>query len=286
MKATTSQKIKIGIFTLTGFVVFLAGIFTIGNKKDIFSNTFPIYGTFKNIGGLQIGNNVRFAGINVGTVANINIENDSTIRVSMRLKWKVHRFLKSDAMASIGTDGLMGDKLVNISPGAGSDKLLEKGGQIRTTDPVEYDKIVNKISQVADNAEVITSSLAGITSQINSGKGSIGRLIYSDSLEAGLEGTVKSAHETIKSAHETIKTAKKGVEGFNENMDAMKHNFLLRGYYKKQAKKHNREGTADSTGNNVNPTRKELRKEAREERKQQKLDEKEQKIEPSAPNAK
>src|SRR5471030_1943741 len=98
MKTTGSQKAKIGIFTVVGLVVLVIGIFVIGNKKNMFGDTFSIYGTFKNVGGLQIGNNVRFAGINVGTVEAIRIINDTTIRVDMRLQSRVKPFLKNDAV--------------------------------------------------------------------------------------------------------------------------------------------------------------------------------------------
>lgn len=230
MKATIAQKTKIGLFALLGIVIFMTGVFLIGSKRNMFGNTFDIYGTFKNVGGLQIGNNVRFAGINIGTVEGINIMNDTTVKVTMRLKQNVLQYLKTDAIASIGSDGLMGDKLINISPGTTSGRKLREGGEINTMAPVEFDKIIARISNVADNAEAITASLADIAGQISSGKGSIGRLIYSDSLEKSLEGTVKSAHETVNKA-------KEGVEGFKENMNALKGNFLLKGYYKKKARR-------------------------------------------------
>ena len=258
MKTTSSQKIKIGIFTVAGIAVLVVGIFIIGNKKNMFGDTFTIYAMFKNVGGLQIGNNIRFAGINVGTVEDIAIENDTTVRVTMRLQSKVHRFLKSDARASIGSDGLMGDKLVTIAPGITGDKLIAENGAIAATSPVDFDKVIGKLTKVADNAEVITASLASISSEISGGKGSLGRLIYSDSLEKGLQGTVTAAHETMKSV-------KAGTEGFSENMQALKHNFLLKGYFKKKAKeKATKEAAAagDTTG-----TEHESRKERKAERK-------------------
>jgi phospholipid/cholesterol/gamma-HCH transport system substrate-binding protein len=236
MKATASQKIRIGIFTILGFVILLAGLFAIGSKQNIFGRTFIVHGVFRNINGLQIGNNVRFAGINAGTVSGITIVNDSSVEITMTIKEKVHPYFKTDATASIGSDGLMGDKLVNISPGPVGNKVLADGGRINTVPPVEFDKIIDRFAHVADNAETITSSLADIATQVKSGKGSIGRLIYSDTLERGLERTVRSAHATINAAHETVITAKKGVEGFQENMEAAKHNFLLRGFFKKKAK--------------------------------------------------
>ena len=94
MKTTGSQKAKIGIFTIAGFAILVAGIFIIGSKKNMFSDTFSIYGTFKNVGGLQIGNNIRFAGINVGTVDAIEIMNDTTIQCRYAYQIKSAAFLK------------------------------------------------------------------------------------------------------------------------------------------------------------------------------------------------
>lgn len=230
MKTTPSEKIKIGIFTIVGLLLLVAAVFFIGRQKNMFGSTFNIYGTFRNVGGLQTGNNVRFAGINVGTIVNIAILNDTTVRVDMRLKSNVQKFIRTNAIASIGSDGLMGDKLITISPGTADAPHVKDGGRVQTVPPTDYDKIIDKLSSVADNADAITSDLADITSQISAGHGTIGRLLYSDSLERTLERTAQSAHQTVK-------TIKKGAEGFSQNMQALKHNFLLRGYFKKKARK-------------------------------------------------
>lgn len=245
MKTTPGQKVKIGIFTLVGFAILLGGIFVIGSKQNLFQDTFEIYGRFKNAGGLQIGNNIRFAGINVGTVEDIVIVNDTTVQVEMRLKAKVQPFLKTDAMASIGSDGLMGDKLVIISPGSNGTKLLTDGGQIATVSPVDFDKVIAKFTRIADHAEIITASLASISTQISSGQGSLGKLIYTSDLQNGLVKTVNSARTTMETANDAIKSVKKGTEGFSENMEAVKHNVLVRGYFKKKEKEARRK-KADS----------------------------------------
>src|ERR1700722_2447435 len=117
MKTTSGQKIKIGLFTFLGLLVLVLAIFFIGNRKNLFSSTFYVYGMFKNVSGLQVGNNVRFAGINVGVVQDINIVTDSTVRVGLTLNNNVKKFIKTDSKLSIGSDGLMGDKLVVIAPG-------------------------------------------------------------------------------------------------------------------------------------------------------------------------
>src|SRR4051794_1226118 len=117
MKTTPAQKIKIGLFTVAGILVFIFAIFFIGNQKSLFNSTIRVHGTFKNVNGLQVGNNVRFAGINVGVVEDIEIVTDSLVRVDLTINDDVKKFIKKDAKVSIGSDGLMGDKLVLIAPG-------------------------------------------------------------------------------------------------------------------------------------------------------------------------
>lgn len=231
MKATASQKIKIGIFTFLGLVVLILGIFFIGNQKNLFSSTFGVYGTFKNVSGLQVGNNVRFAGINVGVVEDISIVNDSTVRVDLTLNDDVKKFIKTDSKLSIGSDGLMGDKLVVIAPGGiKSTTPVREGGQLASVDPVDVDRIIKKLTKVADNAADLTDGLASIVNKVNNGKGSIGRLLNNDKLSRDLEGTVKQAKTTIANVHQTSST-------LNEDLKAAQHNFLLKGFFNKKKKK-------------------------------------------------
>ncbi|WP_343672196.1 MlaD family protein [Chitinophaga sp.] len=229
MHDKTSQKVKVGIFTSVTILLLLIGIFLIGRNKNMFRRTITLYSTFKNVGGLQVGNNIRFVGINVGTVNNIDILSDSTARVTLVVQKKVQPFIKKGAVASISSEGLMGDKLVAISSGNASNEPVKDGESIHAVDPMQFDKVLDRLSGVAYNAEEITGQLAAIARQVNQGKGSIGRLLYSDSMANDLEGTVNEARKTMKAVH-------KGSEGFSENMEALKHNFLLRGYFRKKEK--------------------------------------------------
>lgn len=230
MKTTTEQKIKIGVFTFIGLLVLVLAVFFIGNQKNLFSSTFNIYGTFKNVSGLQVGNNVRFAGINVGVVHAINIVTDSSVRVDLTLDDKVKKFIKKDATLSIGSDGLMGDKLVVIHAGGiTSTQTIENGGQLASIAPVDIDKIIIKVTRVIDNAETLTGGLSQIIAKVNNGKGSIGRLLNSDKLSKDLEGTVKQAKTTMANVHTTTTT-------LNTDLKAAQSNFLLKGFFKKKKK--------------------------------------------------
>jgi phospholipid/cholesterol/gamma-HCH transport system substrate-binding protein len=230
MKTTSSQKIKIGLFTFAGLVILVLAVFFIGSQKSLFNSTFTVYGTFKNVSGLQVGNNVRFAGINVGVVQSINIVTDSSVRVDLTLNDKVKKFVKTDSKLSIGSDGLMGDKLVVLAPGGiTSNQEVQDGGRLASVNPVDVDKIITKLTRVADNAESMTGSLSEIVGKINSGKGSIGRLLNSDNLSRSLESTVQQARTTMKNVHATTGT-------LNEDLKAAQSNFLLKGFFNKKKK--------------------------------------------------
>jgi phospholipid/cholesterol/gamma-HCH transport system substrate-binding protein len=290
MKTTMSQKTRIGLFTIIGALILVAGIFIIGKKKNLFGDTFHIYGTFNNVGGLQVGNNIRFAGINVGTVEDISIVSDTMIRVDMVLQSKIKPFLKSTSFASIGSDGLMGDKLITITPGAANTSVLANGSRIITINPLDFDKSIAKLTKVAANAEIISGELAAMSIQIREGKGSMGRLLYHDDLAKGLEGTVnnaqnitgslasiaseikqgkgslgrllyndtlaKSLEGTAAHASTTMATINDAAFGFSENMKALQGNFLFKGYFKRQAKA--KEKAAAIAAVNIDSTEMEL----------------------------
>jgi phospholipid/cholesterol/gamma-HCH transport system substrate-binding protein len=231
MKTTSGQKIKIGLFTFIGLLVLVLAVFFIGNQKNLFSSTFNVYGIFKNVSGLQIGNNVRFAGINVGVVQAINIVNDSSVRVDLTLNNNVRKFIKTDSKLSIGSDGLMGDKLIVIAPGGiTSTQNVHSGSQLVAVNPVDVDKIIAKLTNVANNAETLTAGLSSIVGKIDKGQGSIGRLLNNDQMAKDLEGTVKQAKSTMQNVHTTTAT-------LNTDLKAAQSNFLLKGFFNKKKKK-------------------------------------------------
>ena len=222
---TNTQKFKfrLGFFIAGGLAIFILAIFIIGKQKNLFDPVFNINTTFRNISGLQIGNKVRFSGINVGTIDNISIVNDSTVKVNMLIKKDVWQFIKTDCKVTIGSEGIIGDKLIIISQGLTDAPLAKDGQQLRSSEPVETDAIMKSLLVTAKNAEVITSQLAQIMVKINKGDGTLGRLIQDKTLASNLNKTMVNLKESSK--------------GLDENMKAVKHNFLLKGYFKRKAKK-------------------------------------------------
>jgi phospholipid/cholesterol/gamma-HCH transport system substrate-binding protein len=231
MKTTAAQKIKIGIFALIGIVVLVSAIYLLGQQKSLFSSTFNIYGQFRNVNGLVVGDNVRFAGINIGVVDDITIMNDSTVKVGLTINSSVKKFIKKDSKISIGSDGLMGDKLVVIAPGGlTSTEEVKDGDELAAVNPMDVDKIMNKLTKIADGAGSLIQNLSDIAAKVNSGKGSLGRLLNNDKMVRDLDATVKSAQTTIQTVHKTSST-------LNEDLTAAQHNFLLKGFFKSKKKK-------------------------------------------------
>jgi phospholipid/cholesterol/gamma-HCH transport system substrate-binding protein len=231
MKATSSQKFKIGLFTVIGILVLIFGIFFIGNQKSLFKSTFKVSGLFKNVNGLQIGNNVRFAGINIGVVNDIEIVNDTTVRVTLLINDKVKNFIKKDSKMNIGSDGLMGDKLIVVAPGgATTSSIVNDGDQIGSVNPVDVDKIVAKLTKIEDNAGSLIDNLSQIVGKINSGKGSIGRLINNDKMARDLDATVQSAKSTMDNVHKTTATV-------NQTLSKAQNSFLLKPLFGKKKTK-------------------------------------------------
>lgn len=233
----TPQKIKTGLFVLAGIIVFLGIVFFIGNQKNLFRSTIQLHINYKTVNGLQEGNFVRFAGINVGSVDVIDIINDTTVRVDISVQKRMKKFLKADSRASIATDGLMGDKLVQIAPGTEKAALIAENGELVAVNPIDMDKLMAKVEKVGmkvenivNNIDTLSGNLAGIFGKVNNGKGSLGKLINNDKMSNELE-------KTITSANTTVKTINKAAGGLSENMQAAKHNILFRGYFKKKEKK-------------------------------------------------
>jgi phospholipid/cholesterol/gamma-HCH transport system substrate-binding protein len=126
MNNEMSQNIRLGLFVLVGMVLLIVGLYFIGSNRNMFSKTFTLYATFKDVNGLREGNNVRYAGIDIGTIDAIDIVNDTTIRVTMLLKQDLQKVIRKNSLTNIGTDGLMGDKLMNIEPGTSVMRLWLK----------------------------------------------------------------------------------------------------------------------------------------------------------------
>lgn len=318
MNKETRQGIRLGIFVLAGTLFLIAALYLIGNKRNLFGNTFTVRAEFHDVNGLVPGNNVRFSGIDVGTVESVEAISGSKVTVTMIIEEKYKAFIRKNAVAAIGTDGLMGNKLVNIHSTEDSGPWIKDGDVLATLQPVETDEMIRTLDKTNDNLKEITDNMKMITQKINNsnslwslladtivadnvrqaivsirltgehtailsgdlsqissdiraGKGPVGALItdttmtgqirhsivtiklISDQLAVvtgdvgvltsqarsgeGAVGTLVMDTAFAGSLDRSVQNLEAGTAGFNENMEALKHSFLLKGYFRKQEKK-------------------------------------------------
>lgn len=254
---------KLGMFVIIGLVLFIATIYFVGRQQNIFGSTFHLKSNFKSVSGLEVGNNVRFSGINIGTVSDIELVTDSSVVVSISIKDEVQQFIKTDAIASIGSDGLMGDKVLTISPGTNSNKSVKDNDIIASRKPIDMEDVMSSVKKSVDNAGIITAQLAQFTYNMNNGKGTLSKLMTDQEFAASLKNTLANLESSSnefssfttkmnngkgalsklvsdekmgKMVDSTLTNVKTGTKGLNEVIEAAKHNFLLRGYFNKQKK--------------------------------------------------
>lgn len=316
MKQTDSQKIRLGLFVIIGTLLFVLGIYLIGQKQNIFKKTYMISAEFQNVNGLQQGNNVRYSGINIGTVRAIEMVNDSVVIVEMGIEERIVKHIRKNAVATIGSDGLVGNMIVNILPRDGNAELIEDGDTIVSFSKVGPDDLLSNLSVTIKNTELLTEDLLKITHAIHSGNGTLATILNDTIMSADLKHSIKTikgisteASHTIQDLNQlvtslktddssvlglllndtisatqlkktithletsgmemelaiqkvhtivddinsseggfnyilkdtalvnslksTLKNVNEGTDKFNQNMEALKHNFLTKGYFRK-----------------------------------------------------
>jgi len=324
MDKTLKKNILLGFFVLVGMILFIVGIFQVGSKNEMFQKTFPITAKFTNATGLKAGSNVRYNGVKVGIVKSVVLINDTLVQVDMLIERNKRAYILTNAIAAIASDGLMGDKIVNISAGKNGGEPVHDNDLIQSNNPLNTDQVLATLSQSNENIKVITenlkkitsditsnngpvqllykdssmarnlkrsftnldgitnkvlgvsSSLQNITSQIQSGKGPLGEVLNDTVMANELTytlGKLKQTSDTLNSASgklsETVQHANSGKgtlnmlltdttfsanvqqsmlhiksasKGLDEDMEALKHNFLTRGYFRRQARHSRRNG--------------------------------------------
>ena len=323
MEGTTNKNIKLGSLVLAALVLLISTLYIIGRNENIFGSHFELKTRFRNANGLVAGNNVRFAGLQAGTVQRIRVIDDTTIEAVLLIDAAMKPFIHRNAQASIGTEGLIGNKVVNITPADQRAPLVQEGDRLPAQQAVSTEEIIrtldragnnivgiteglrstvdrinnssafwkvlgdrrlavdiraslDNIRQASANANAMTIQLRQLAADINSGKGSVGRLLRDTAFAAQLDAAIAkigTAGEQLSRAGSRIgdlagnanavvsdsaltanlaasmENIRKGTAAFNEDMEALKQNFLFRGYFRKREKEAQKRAAQKVTGN-------------------------------------
>lgn len=321
MAKQTFNNIKLGLFILAGLLLLIIGLYLIGRDSNLFGRNYNLHVQFAHVQGLTPGNNVRYAGIQVGTVKRIKILNDTLIDVTMVIENRMQQFIRVNDFVSISTDGLMGNKMLQITPAKDGSAFAKDGDLLRSKTILNIDEMLLVLNKSNENIAVISDQLKAAVIRLNNsealwnllnnkllpeqllasaanirsatakanllandlhtiiadvkeGKGSMGQLLRdtaiayhlttaidkiktvgdeADSLANELNALTLSVQNDVNNGKGTIhallkdstlvqklsnslQNIEKGTEGFNQNMEALKSNFLFRGYFKKLEK--------------------------------------------------
>ena len=297
MEMKKSNKLVLAIFIIAGSVLFLVAIFVIGSKQNMFTSTMKLQAVFETVSGLLEGSNVRFNGISVGTVDKIEIISGNKIRVEMVIVSSVKKFIKRDSKAKVVTEGLIGNKIIDITPGEEGALSVNDGDMLESVRPIEAEDILRSLKETGENASLITKDVATIVSKVDQGEGTLGQLINNKTLYNNVDSTMRgfttsgalvnnvlrnitfsvdvitkevipmtqkirsitedisditykmnssesvvgtlltdtnfanNLKSLIRNANETTANLEQGSFSFSQNMEALKHNFLFKGYF-------------------------------------------------------
>jgi phospholipid/cholesterol/gamma-HCH transport system substrate-binding protein len=297
MEKKLSKKIVVALFIIAGSALFMIAIFVIGSKQNMFTSTMKIQTVFETVSGLLEGSTVRFNGINVGTVDKIEIISGNKVKVEMTIVSSTKRFIKRDSKVKIVTEGLIGNKIVDITQGNEYTQPVNDGDWLESIRPLETEDIFKSMKETGDNASLITKNIANIVSKVDSGQGTLGQLINNKSMYNGVDSTFRgfttstglvnnvlrnisssvdiittevipmtqkirgitqdiaeitnkmnssesvvgtlltdttfanNLKSLIRNANQTTANLEQGSFSFSQNMEALKHNFLFKGYF-------------------------------------------------------
>jgi phospholipid/cholesterol/gamma-HCH transport system substrate-binding protein len=231
-----SRVARLGAFIVVTLAVLAVGVFIIGSKEYLFSPTYVLKTQFDNVAGLSTGADVEVGGVHSGTVRSITLPRNALgkVTVVMQLDKSTQDIVKRDSVASIETEGLLGNEYVAVSFGSDGQAAVQNGEMIDSIPPLQMSALLKEASGILDssheaikNTTEATAHLNAVSAKIDSGQGTVGALVNDRDLYNNLQ-------QSTATLHTTMLQAQTGVTDFQENMEALKHNFLLSGFFKKR----------------------------------------------------
>jgi phospholipid/cholesterol/gamma-HCH transport system substrate-binding protein len=211
-RSELGRKLRVGIFILVALTAFLGMIYALGARSRLFEAKYTIYAEFTEVGGLTEGATVRLAGVQIGRVAEVTLPGQpgGKVRVSLAIAERFADRVRKDSVARIETQGLLGDKIVEITVGSASASPTAEGDVIASRDPADIGQVVSQGAQTVKdvaavaatlretaeglqqsrlledagatmaNARKVTDQIARIVNEVERGKGWANALVYQE----------------------------------------------------------------------------------------------------------
>lgn len=215
MRSTKNRRaVIVGIVMVAGLIIFTAGVFTLGGQKKTFSSTISLIAVFKDVNGLQKGNNIWFSGVKVGTIRSVNFDPAARVIVSMNVDEDVQKFIHTDAHAKVSTDGLIGNKIIVIYGGTASSTQVKSGDTLSVENLTGMEGMMDTLQQNNRNLLAITTNFKRVSEEVASGQGTAGRILTQDEMA----NTLQAALNSLKIASKDAQAVTANLASFSAQM--------------------------------------------------------------------
>jgi len=216
MRATPNRRaVIVGIFVFLGIAIFIITILTLGSQKKTFANTVVIKSYFEDVNGLKQGNNVWFSGVKVGTIKSVNLIGNARVEVDMNIEHESLPYIRKNAKAKLSTDGLIGNKIIEIYGGTAKAPQIQEGDILNTDKLLSTDEMMATLSKNNDNLLAITDNFKMISTKMAEGKGSIGKLLSDETFADELNKTVV----TLQKASSNLENLTANVSNYTSRLN-------------------------------------------------------------------
>ncbi|HET6511267.1 MAG TPA: MlaD family protein [Candidatus Kapabacteria bacterium] len=214
MKRRSVPLFRIGLFVILGFVVLFVFVFAIGSQDKMFNRKSEIYAKFKTVSGLKSGAQVQYSGIPIGSVTDIALPDKPTdsVRVTMKIINKALHLVRANSLATISTEGIIGDKIIVIEDGLGPAGAVGEGALVQGKSPKDYTQAIDTLEEAVKNVNRIASEASLILQGLRNGEGSVGKLLTDDALYRDIHKLSVESQATMIAARGQVERVGAQVE--------------------------------------------------------------------------
>lgn len=193
------SQVRVGLAVTFALVTLAAAVFFIGETGAVFGDRYNLTTLMPSANGLIEGAGVRLAGQDVGKVARIEFvpveerrDPDHVLRITLAVDRSVREHIRTDSEARIRTQGLLGDKLIDVTPGSAEARILEEGDTIPSSAAIDYEQMLGSAFQLVDDLAVMLRNFRAIADSLLLGRGTAGQLLMDTTLYVELLNTSRS----------------------------------------------------------------------------------------------
>ncbi|MGJ1268453.1 MlaD family protein [Sphingobacterium spiritivorum] len=200
--AENKRTLIVGLFVLIGLIILVAGILTLGGQQKKFTKTLTVTTEFEDVKGLKVGNNVWFSGVKVGIVKDISFESIKYVKVVMSIEAKSSEFIRKDAVAKLGSDGLIGNSIITLVGGSQAAQPIEDGDILHSVKGTDMEAMMATLSVNNDNLVEITRNFAVLSQNLVDGKGMVGAMLTDSSMVVSLSKSLDNLNKLMTNANQ------------------------------------------------------------------------------------